>query len=158
MSKIREKIFDFIMMIAQKRFVIGLPISIAMSVLYKYRILLDIKQGLPHVITLSTALLTVIGLVYSIIIVVQTKDIYKDLLETHDNAVKELHLLIQDSVLLCICVILISLALLLLNIPDIILLKITLSFLGMYFFIEMIITCAAAFLATTFLFQTDNSK
>lgn len=156
-KKIHEKLEYIMETIFRHSVSTSVVFSVFISILYFFNILKDIKNVLPHIITLSTVMLTVMGLVYTVIISIRDGKIYKLLKERLSKATDELYHLLKQSILLCVVVVLIAIAIMVTNVSNIYA-KYCICMLASYMFSKMLCSSTSAFLISVSLLEADDKN
>ena len=153
--KQQKQTADYIESISKRHVTFSCIISIIVTILYFYGFICNIKMTLPHVMVFSTLLLTMVSICFSLMPVMQNRKYTKEMIE-HWLTIKEKYYQdIQNSVLLCVGVVITSLCILVIKVEPYIIFKIIMTPLGLFLFANMLITCVSSFTITFLYFKSE---
>lgn len=152
---IKEKLGKIVDVIFHYRKITSCILSIVVTVLYIIGIIHSVKDVLPHIITFSTIMLTVVGLVFTIIVSIREEKVFKILGIDFATAKDELYHILKLSIVLCVAVVIESIGILILSINNDIF-KYILCLGCSFTFFMMLCTTASAFLISVSLLQIGD--
>ncbi len=127
--------------------ILSILISVIIIILYKYRLIENISEILPHIITFSTVILGVISLVMAIILQFRDSQLFYQI-EKETSYIQQLYFNVKSAIYMSILTILINILILSLNIEILHrfqLVKYILAFVDSFIFAMMLITSILAF-------------
>ncbi|GEM_PF-3919091 len=151
--KLTDQLFDTVLRVIEYRSLLGFVVIFVVLVLYNLNLINGIRALMSDIISFSTVLLTIIGLAYSVLLVIQDKEFIRKFIVDMGNAYKELIKLLQSSVIWCIVVVTIALSIQIFNFEMNTLFKNFIAAFGIYSFWMMLTSCIGSFLITFKMFD-----
>lgn len=127
--------------------ILSILISVIIIILYKYGLIENISEILPHIITFSTVILGVISLVMAIILQFRDSQLFYQI-EKETSYIQQLYFNVKSAIYMSILTILINILILSLSIEILHrfqLVKYILAFVDSFIFAMMLITSILAF-------------
>ncbi len=153
--KQQKQTADYIEGISKRNVIFSCITAILITILYFRGFICNIKTTLPHVMVFSALLLTMVSICFSLMPVMQNRKYTKEMIE-HWLTIKDKYYRdIQNSVLLCVGVVITSLCILVIKIEPYIIFKIIMTPLGLFLFANMLITCVSSFTVTFLYFKSE---